>query len=119
MPDTQEVETVVRRFFQAYTDNAPEIFDEVVSPRYQDYGHDPVGVGPQGAKDDLAGAIEMVGGVPSWTIDAMAADPSGWVAAQWTGTTPGGQEFRGVSLYLVQDGQLQLTRHDIVGGPPA
>jgi hypothetical protein len=30
---------VVERFFSAFNDQTPDVFDEVVSPDYVDYGH--------------------------------------------------------------------------------
>ena len=42
-------EEAVRKFFDCYTDGRPEDFDECVAPDYVDYGHEPPGIGPDGA----------------------------------------------------------------------
>jgi hypothetical protein len=32
---------VVQRFFSAFNDQTPDVFDEIISPEYVDYGHEP------------------------------------------------------------------------------
>jgi len=82
----------------------------VVGPGYTDYGHNPPGRGPQGAKDDYGHAVKMAGGAITYDIDALVSRGD-TVAAAWTGHLPNGQTFRGLSLYLVTDGKLAETRH--------
>jgi hypothetical protein len=110
-------EDVVRRFFDCYTDGRPEDFDQVVAPDYMDYGHTPPGRGPAGARDDYDNAVKMVGGVTRYVIDALVADGE-MVAAAWTGTVPGGAEFKGLALYRVSGGLLRSTRHALIGDLP-
>jgi hypothetical protein len=110
-------EAVVRRFFDCYTDGRPEDFDQVVAADYVDYGHTPPGRGPAGARDDYDNAAKMAGGVLRYVIDALVADGDA-VAAAWTGTTPGGAEFKGLSLYRVSAGLLRSTRHALIGDLP-
>src|SRR4051812_5908941 len=88
---------VVERFFSAFNDQTPDVFDEIISPDYVDYGHEPPGRGPQGARDDYDGALSAVGKV-EYVIDDMIAEGNR-VATRWTGTiTPArGDEGRGAS----------------------
>ncbi len=110
-------EKVVRRFFDCYTDGQPEDFDECVAPDYVDYGHEPPGIGPDGARDDYQNAVKLAGGLIRYEIDALVADGD-MVAAAWTGTLPSGAEMKGLSLYLVTGGLLRSTRHALIGGRP-
>jgi ketosteroid isomerase-like protein len=111
-------EQVVRAFFAAYSDGAPDRFDEVVAPDYTDYGHTPPGRGPQGAKDDYEHAIQMVGGAISYDIDALVSRDD-TVAVAWTGHLPDGKVYRGLSLYLVTNGKIAETRHATIGALPS
>lgn len=118
MSAPRDPEQVVRAFFAAYSDGAPQRFDEVVAPDYADYGHTPPGHGRQGAKDDYEHAVKAVGGVITYDIDALVSRGD-TVAAVWTGHLPDGKEYRGLSLYLVTDGRLAETRHSIIGALPS
>jgi hypothetical protein len=111
-------EDVVRRFFDCYSNGRPEDFDEVVAPDYLDYGHTPPGHGPDGARADYQNAVEQVGGVIPYTIDALVVDGD-MVAAAWTGTLPCGQKAGGVSLYRITDGLLRSTRHSFFKDTPS
>jgi hypothetical protein len=110
-------EEVVRGFFDCYSGGRPQDFDQVVAADYADYGHTPPGRGPGGARDDYQNAVKMAGGVISYVIDALVADGD-MVAAAWTGTMPGGAEFKGLSLYRTSGGLLRSTRHALIGGLP-
>lgn len=111
-------EDAVRAYFEAYSQGRPEQFDEVVAPDYVDYGHTPPGHGLQGARDDYEQAIQSVGGVIRYDIDALVARDD-IVAAAWTGHLPNGSDFRGLSLYRVIDGRISEVRHALIGPPPA
>jgi hypothetical protein len=111
-------EEVVRRFFDCYTNGRPEDFDECVAPDYVDYGHEPPGIGPSGARDDYENAVRMGGGVITYTIDALVTDGD-MVAAAWTGTLPGGATYQGLSLFRAGGGLLRSTRHALIGDVPA
>jgi hypothetical protein len=111
-------EEAVRKFFDAYTNGRPEDFDECVGPDYVDYGHEPPGIGPAGARADYENAVKVAGGLISYTIDALVADGD-MVAAVWAGTLPSGATFRGLSLYRVTGGLLRSTRHEVIGDIPA
>ncbi|HEY2507100.1 MAG TPA: nuclear transport factor 2 family protein [Streptosporangiaceae bacterium] len=110
-------EDVIRAFFAAYSEGRPEMFDEVVSQDYVDYGHTPPGHGPQGARDDYENALQFAGGVTSYEIDALVArDDTG--AAAWTGHLPNGADFKGLSLYRIAGGRIAETRHALIGALP-
>lgn len=110
-------EDAVRKFFDAYSQGRPELFDEIVSPDYVDYGHTPPGHGPQGARDDYENAVRLAGGVPRYEIDALVGRDD-TVAAVWTGHLPNGSDYRGLSLYRVVDGRIAETRHALIGSLP-
>jgi hypothetical protein len=111
-------EEAIRAFFDAYSMGQPERFDEIVSPDYVDYGHEPPGHGPQGARDDYENAVQLVGGVTPYDIDALVARDD-TVAVTWTGHLPRGSDFHGLSLFRVVGGQVAETRHALIGPPPA
>jgi hypothetical protein len=110
-------EEAVRKFFDCYTTGRPEDFDLCVAADYADYGHQPPGIGPAGARDDYEHAIKEVGGPISYTIDALVADGD-TVAAAWTGALPNGASYQGLSLYNAAGGLLRWTRHALIGNPP-
>ena len=112
-------EEAVRGFFDCYTSGHPADFERFVSADYVDYGHTPPGRGPAGARDDYENAVRLAGGQISYAIDALVEDGE-LVAAAWTGALPGGDEFRGLSLYRVAGGLIRSTRHALIGAlPPA
>jgi ketosteroid isomerase-like protein len=113
----QSPEDAVRKFFDCYTNGRPEDFDECVAPDYVDYGHTPPGIGPAGARDDYEHAVQLVGGLISYTIDALVADDD-MVAAVWTGTLPSKATFQGLSLYRATGGLIRSTRHAVIGDLP-
>jgi hypothetical protein len=88
---------VVQRFFSAFNDQTPDVFDEIISPDYVDYGHEPPGRGPQGARDDYNGTRSAVSKV-EYVIDYMIAEGDR-VATRCTATmTPAdGDEGRAAS----------------------
>jgi ketosteroid isomerase-like protein len=110
-------EEAVRAFFDCYTNGRPEDFDACVAPDYVDYGHEPPGIGPDGARADYENAIKLLGGLIRYAIDALVVDGD-MVAAAWTGRLPGGAEMKGLSLYRVTGGLLRSTRHALIGGLP-
>lgn len=111
-------EDAVRTFFDCYTNGRPEDFDECVAPDYVDYGHSPPGIGAAGARDDYEHAVQRVGGLISYTIDALVADGD-MVAAVWTGTLPSAATYQGLSLYRATGGLIRSTRHEVIGELPA
>jgi ketosteroid isomerase-like protein len=111
-------EEVVRKFFDSYTNGRPEDFDQCVAPDYVDYGHEPPGIGPAGARGDYENAVKVAGGLIFYTIEALVADGD-MVAAVWIGTLPSDATIRGLSLYRVTGGLLRSTRHALIGEIPA
>ncbi len=110
-------EEAVRKFFDCYTRGRPEDFDECVAPDYLDYGHEPPGIGPAGARNDYENAVKRFDGLITYTIDALVADGD-MVAAVWTGAVPSGETFHGLSLYRVTGGLLRSTRRALIGDLP-
>jgi hypothetical protein len=109
---------VVRAFFDAYSDQVPERFAAIVAEDYIDYGHEPPGRGPQGARDDFDGAAKAVGAI-RYEIDALVDDDDGRIAAVWKAHLPAtGELFRGLGLCRVRDHLLAETHHAIVGPLP-
>jgi hypothetical protein len=115
--DAVTPEDAVRAYFAAYSEGRPELFDEVVSPDYVDYGHTPPGHGPQGARDDYEHAVQLAGGVVPYDIDALVGRDD-TVAVAWTGHLPNGADFRGLSLYQVVGGLVAEVRHALIGSLP-
>jgi hypothetical protein len=111
-------EQAVRKFFDCYTNGRPEDFDQCVAPDYVDYGHEPPGIGPDGARADYEHAVKLVGGVPRYAIDALVVDGD-MVAVAWTGTLPSDATMRGLSLYNAAGGLLRSTQHTLIGDLPA
>ena len=115
--------TVVQRFFSAFNDRTPDVLDEIISPDYVDYGHEPPGRGPQGARDDYDGARGVVSEI-EYVIDDMIAEGDR-VATRWTATmTPARGEVgraapgrpltaTGISFYVLANGQITETRHEV------
>jgi hypothetical protein len=111
-------EDVVRAFFDAYTDQAPQRFEAIIAGDYLDYGHEPPGRGLQGACDDYDGSMKMVGAI-RYEIDALVDDGDGRVAAVWTAQLPGTDEpFKWLGLYRIRDHLLAETHHAVVGPIP-
>lgn len=112
MVDAPDPEPVIRGFFDIFNQKTPQQFEEIVASDYLDYGHDPVGVGPQGARDDYDHALKTFGPI-SYDINALVtADDR--VAVVWTGHVKDDQTLQGLSLYRVADGKLAETRHALV-----
>lgn len=114
----RDPEAAVRAFYSAYSEGRPDLFDDVVGDDYLDYGHQPPGRGPQGARDDYEHARRVTGGLPTYDIDALVTDGDA-VAVVWTGHLPDKSIFRGLSLYRVRDGKLRQTRHTSLGPRPS
>jgi ketosteroid isomerase-like protein len=107
---------VVERFFAAFNDQTPNVFDEVISPDYVDYGHEPPGRGPQGARDDYNGANGVLSNI-EYVIEDMLAEGDR-VAARWTATmtradTDQPLTASGISIYVLANGQITETRHEV------
>ena len=119
---------VVRRFFEeVFNQGREDVIDEIISPDYVDYGHEPPGRGPAGALDDFRGVRSVSNDAHYDIEDVVAADDT--VAVRWTGrlthtgpfgaVEPTGKTLRltGMSFYKVRDGQIVETRNasDMLG----
>jgi hypothetical protein len=111
-------EEVVRTFFDCYSNGRPEDFDAVVAPDYLDFGHNPPGRGPDGARADYEHAVSVAGGVIQYTIDALVVDDD-VVAVDWTGRLNGAPMGKGLGVYRVSGGLLRSTRHAVYASVPS
>ena len=95
----------------------------MISPEYVDYGHEPPGRGPEGAKQDYRGATSVFSNT-HYTIDEIIAYGDR-VIVRWTGNYIHSGEFAGIaptnkpvsltgiSIYRVANGQIQETRNAV------
>ncbi len=124
MSTEAENKAVVRRFYeQVFNQRREEVIDEIVSPEYVDYGHNPPGKGREGAKQDFRG-IGSVFSDTHFTIDDLIASGD-QVIVRWTGALTHTGDFMGVpatgkslklegiSIYRVADGQILETRNAV------
>jgi steroid delta-isomerase-like uncharacterized protein len=127
MENFKDNQQIVRRFFDAFNLKDEKIIDEVISNDYVDYGHQPPGRGPSGAKDDYR---EFVGGFDDarFEIDDLVISGDQAVA-RWTcsGTHTGDfigipatrkkVSIQGISMYRIRDGKIVETRNvaDVFG----
>lgn len=88
----------------------------MISEDYVNYGHQPPGRGPQGARADYDAALRNFGHI-RYTIDALVSSGEN-VSAAWTGALEGGRHFQGLSLYRVVDGKIVQTTNTTIGDPP-
>jgi hypothetical protein len=93
------------------------LFDDVVTPEYVVYGHEPPSLGSQGSRDDSEHVLETIGDADTLRHRCVGGRRRcGAVAG--TGHLPDGSEFRGLNLYRVRDGKVTKTRHTSIGPPP-
>jgi predicted ester cyclase len=100
---------VVQRFYDAYNKKDEEILDEVIADDYVDHGHQPPGLGIQGAKSDQREIAEAFQDARFDIDEMIAADDR--VVVRWTlhathtgpfaGLSPTQKKIavRGMSLY--------------------
>ena len=121
-------EAVVRRFYEeVFNQRREEVIDEIISPDYIDYGHNPPGHGPKGARDDYRGVMAVSDDAHFDIEDIVAVEDT--VAVRWTGhlthtgpfagVEPTGKKLTlpGMSFYKVRNGQILETRNqfDMLG----
>lgn len=99
------------------------MIDEIISPDYVDYGHEPPGREPEGAKQDFRGATAAKSNT-HYTIDELIATGDR-VVARWSGkyihsgdfagipATGKSVSLTGISIYRVANGQIQETRNAV------
>jgi predicted ester cyclase len=119
---------VIARYFEAYNNKNEAIFDEIISPDYIDHGQSAYmgapGLGVVGAKNDLKNSLDKLDEL-SYVIEELIASPSypELVGAYWKGTlTPKATSayaqqtmkkinYRGISIYRIQNGKMVETWH--------
>ncbi len=127
-PEVAANVAVVRRFYEeVFNDGNDAVIEEIISPDYVDYGHNPPGAGPQAARDDWKGVKEPFPDARYEIDDVVAQGDT--VAVRWTGTMTHTSPFLGVeptgkrltltgtSVYKLAGGQITETRNqaDVLG----
>jgi predicted ester cyclase len=126
--------TIIKRYFEAYNTKNEAIFDEIIGLDYIDHGQSAYmgspGRGVAGAKNDLKNSLDKLDDF-SYVIEAMIASESlpDLVGTYWKGSlTPKASppdaphnnkiiNYRGVSIYRIQNGKMIETWHVIDGLP--
>jgi predicted ester cyclase len=126
--------TVIARYFEAYNNKNEAIFDEIISPDYIDHGQSAYmsapGLGVAGAKNDLKYSLDKCDEL-SYVVEELIASPNypDLVGAYWKGTlTPKATSahpqqtrkkvnYRGISIYRIQNGKMVETWHVVDGWP--
>ena len=124
---------IIQRYFEAYNSKNEAIFDDIISPDYIDHGQSAYmgspGIGIAGAKNDLKISLDKLDDF-HYTVEAMIAS-AGYpdlVGTYWKGSlTPKAMSdipqtnriinYRGVSIYRIQNGKMAETWHVVDGGP--
>ena len=125
---------VIQRYFKAYNTKNEAIFDEIIAPDYIDHGQTASigspGRGVAGAKNDLKNSLDRFDDL-NYVVEAMIASPvyTDLVGAYWKGSltpksTSDNQQtnkiinYRGVSIYRIQNGKMVETWHVVDGSLP-
>jgi hypothetical protein len=125
---------IIQRYFEAYNNKNETIFDEIISSDYIDHGQSAYmgspGRGIDGAKNDLRYSLDKLDDL-NYVVEAMIASAAypDLVGAYWKGSltpksTSDNQQtniiinYRGVSIYRIQNGKMVETWH-VVDGLPA
>ena len=135
MSQIETNKAIINRYFDAYNNKNEPIFDEIIAPDYIDHGQSAYmgspGRGVAGAKNDLKNSLDKFDDF-SYVIEAMIASEHlpDLVGAYWKGSlTPKSTSsdtqqtnkkinYRGVSIYRIQNGKMIETWHVIDGLPP-
>jgi predicted ester cyclase len=126
---------IIQRYFDAYNNKNETIFDEIISSDYIDHGQTAYmsspGRGIDGAKNDLRFSLDKLDDL-NYVVEDMIASPAypDLVGTYWKGTlTPKAAysenqqakkiiNFRGISIYRIQNNKMVETWHVIDGLPP-
>jgi predicted ester cyclase len=127
---------IIQRYFEAYNNKNEAIFDEIIAPDYIDHGQSAYmgspGRGVAGAKNDLNNSLDKLDDL-NYVVEAMIASPNypDLVGTYWKGsltpkksTSDNPQQtdkiinYRGVSIYRIQNGKMVETWHVVDGLPP-
>ena len=125
---------IIQRYFEAYNSKNEAIFDDIISPDYIDHGQSAYmgspGRGIAGAKNDLKFSLSKFDDI-NYTIEDMIAS-AGYpdlVGVYWKGSlTPNKTtsetlqsskmiNYRGLSIYRIQNGKMMEMWHVIEGWP--
>ena len=126
--------SIIQRYFDAYNNKNDTIFDEIISSDYIDHGQTAYmgspGRGIDGAKNDLRFSLDKLADL-NYVVEDMIASPAypDLVGTYWKGTltpktTSNKQQaekiinYRGVSIYRIQNNKMVETWHVIDGLPP-
>ena len=130
MSQVEANKAIINRYFEAYNTKNDAIFDEIIAPDYIDHGQSAYmgspGRGVAGAKNDLRNLLDKLDNF-SYVIEAMIASDHlpDLVGTYWKGSlTPKASpsdtqhinkiiNFRGVSIYRIQNGKMIETWHVI------
>jgi predicted SnoaL-like aldol condensation-catalyzing enzyme len=124
---------VIQRYFEAYNNKNEAIFDDIIAPDYIDHGQSAYmgspGRGVAGAKNDLKNSLDKLDDL-NYVVEAMIASETypDLVGTYWKGSlTPKSTSdtqqtnkiinYRGVSIYRIQDGKMVETWHVVDGWP--
>ena len=119
---------IIQRYFEAYNSKNEAIFEEIISPDYNDHGNN--GRGIAGAKNDLKFSLSKFDDI-NYTIEEMIASAAypDLVGVYWKGSlTPNKTtsetlkssniiNYRGMSIYRLQNGKMMEMWHVIEGWP--
>jgi hypothetical protein len=120
---------IIQRYFEAYNSKNEAIFDEIISPDWSDHTGLP-GRGVAVAKNDLKFSLSKFDDI-NYTIEEMIASAAypDLVGTYWKGSlTPSKTtsetvksskiiNYRGMSIYRIQNGKMAEMWHVIEGWP--
>ena len=124
---------IVQRYFEAYNNKNETLLDEIISSDYIDHGQSAYmgspGRGIDGAKNDLKYSLDRLDDL-NYVVEEMIASPAypDLVGTYWKGTlipktTSNNQQtekiinYRGISIYRIQNSKMVETWHVIDGLP--
>ena len=125
---------VIQRYFDAYNNKNEAIFDEIIAPEYVDHGQSAYmgspGRGVAGAKRDLKYSLDKLDDL-NYLVEAMIASEGypDLVGTYWKGSLKPKAAFsdtqqtskiinyRGISIYRIQNGKMVETWHVVDGLP--
>ena len=134
MSQIETNKAIINRYFDAYNNKNEAIFDEIIAPDYIDHGQSAYmgspGRGVARAKNDLKNSLDKFDDF-SYVIEAMIASEHlpDLVGAYWKGSlTPKSTSsdtqqtnkkinYRGLSIYRIQNGKMVETWHVFDGLP--
>jgi predicted ester cyclase len=134
MSQVQANKAIINCYFEAYNTKNEAIFDEIIARDYLDNGQSAYmgspGRGIAGEKNDLKNSLDKLDDF-SYVIEAMIASDSlpDLVGTYWKASlTPKASppdppinkiiNYRGVSIYRIQNGKMIETWHVIDSLPP-